>query len=243
MDRAVLEGDPHAVLEGMLIGGYAMGAGEAYMYVRAEYPLAIERLKTAIEQMEEYGLLGDDILDSGFSFRVKIKEGAGAFVCGEETALMASIEGDRGMPRPRPPFPASSGLWGKPTTINNVETWADVSAIFQKGADWYAGHGTDRSRGTKTFSLVGKVNRTGLIEVPMGIPLRRLSTVSAAGSRTTRDSRLFRPAVLRAGACPPVTSIRRSIMKRWQLPVPSWGRAAWWSWTRIPAWWTWPGTS
>jgi NADH-quinone oxidoreductase subunit F len=174
MDRAVLEGDPHAVLEGMLIGGYAIGASEAYIYVRAEYPLAIDRLEAAIEQMEERGLLGDDVLGSGFGFHVKIKEGAGAFVCGEETALMASIEGARGMPRPRPPFPAQSGLWGKPTNINNVETWANVSAIFERGADWYAAYGTEQSRGTKTFSLVGKINRTGLIEVPMGIPLAEI---------------------------------------------------------------------
>ena len=139
MDRAVLEGDPHAVLEGMLIGAYAIGASEAYIYVRAEYPLAIDRLMAAIEQMKQRGLLGENILGSGFDFHMKIKEGAGAFVCGEETALMASIEGDRGMPRSRPPFPAQCGLWGKPTNINNVETWADVSAIFEKGADWYAG--------------------------------------------------------------------------------------------------------
>jgi NADH-quinone oxidoreductase subunit F len=174
MDRAVLEGDPHAVLEGMLIGAYAIGASEGYIYIRAEYPLAIKRLKVALEQMENYGLLGDNILGSGFGLHLKIKEGAGAFVCGEETALMASIEGGRGMPRPRPPFPAQSGLWGKPTNINNVETWANVSAILQKGADWYAGYGTDKSKGTKTFSLVGKVSRTGLIEVPMGITLREI---------------------------------------------------------------------
>jgi NADH:ubiquinone oxidoreductase subunit F (NADH-binding)/NAD-dependent dihydropyrimidine dehydrogenase PreA subunit len=170
----VLEGDPHAVLEGMLIGAYAMGAAHGYIYVRAEYPLAIERLKTGLEQMKLYGLLGDNIMDSGFSFDIKIKEGAGAFVCGEETALMASIEGERGMPRPRPPFPAQSGLWGKPTNINNVETWANVSAIMAQGADWYAGLGTDKSKGTKTFSLVGKVTRTGLIEVPMGIKMREI---------------------------------------------------------------------
>jgi NADH-quinone oxidoreductase subunit F len=174
MDRAVLEGDPHAVLEGMLIGAYAIGASEGYIYVRAEYPLAIKRLKTAMEQMEKYGLLGESILGSGFNFHLKIKEGAGAFVCGEETAMMASIEGSRGMPRSRPPFPANSGLWGKPTNINNVETWAGVSAIIQKGAEWYTGFGTEKSRGTKTFSLVGKVNQTGLIEVPMGIPLREI---------------------------------------------------------------------
>ncbi len=174
MDRAVLEGDPHAVLEGMLIGAYAIGASEGYIYIRAEYPLAIERLKVALGQMEKYGLLGDNIMGSGINFHIKIKEGAGAFVCGEETALMASIEGNRGMPRPRPPFPAQSGLWGKPTNINNVETWANVSAIMKKGADWYAGYGTEKSKGTKTFSLVGKVMRTGLIEVPMGIPLREI---------------------------------------------------------------------
>ncbi|MCK4273440.1 MAG: 4Fe-4S binding protein, partial [Dehalococcoidales bacterium] len=174
MDRAVLEGDPHAVLEGMLIGAYAIGASEGYIYIRAEYPLAIQRLRTALEQMEKCGLLGDNIMGSSFSFHIKIKEGAGAFVCGEETALMASIEGNRGMPRSRPPFPAQSGLWGKPTNINNVETWADVSAILQKGSGWYASYGTEKSKGTKTFSLVGKVMRTGLIEVPMGIPMREI---------------------------------------------------------------------
>jgi NADH-quinone oxidoreductase subunit F len=174
MDRAVLEGDPHAVLEGMLIGAYAIGASEGYIYIRAEYPLAIQRLRVALDQMEKYGLLGENILGSGFNFRLHIKEGAGAFVCGEETAMMASIEGNRGMPQSRPPFPAQSGLWGMPTNINNVETWANVSAITQKGADWYAGHGTEKSKGTKTFSLVGKVMRTGLIEVPMGITLREI---------------------------------------------------------------------
>jgi NADH-quinone oxidoreductase subunit F len=174
MNRSVLEGDPHAVLEGMLIGAYAIGASEGYIYVRAEYPLAIKRLVNALEQMEKYQLLGDNIMGSGFNFHIKIKEGAGAFVCGEETAMMASIEGARGMPRPRPPFPANSGLWGKPTNINNVETWAHVSAIMQKGAEWWSGFGIEKSRGTKTFSLVGKVNRTGLIEVPMGITLREI---------------------------------------------------------------------
>jgi NADH-quinone oxidoreductase subunit F len=174
MDRAVLEGDPHAVLEGMLIGAYAIGASEGYIYIRAEYPLAIQRLRLALEQMEKCGLLGENILGSGFKFQLHIKEGAGAFVCGEETAMMASIEGNRGMPRSRPPFPAQSGLWGMPTNINNVETWANVSAILQKGADRYASYGTEKSKGTKTFSLVGKVMRTGLIEVPMGITLREI---------------------------------------------------------------------
>jgi len=171
MDRALLEGDPHAVLEGMLIGAYATGANHGYIYCRAEYPLAIERLETALAQMAEYNLVGDNILGTDFSFDIQIKEGAGAFVCGEETALIASIEGKRGMPRSRPPFPAVSGLWGKPTNVNNVETWGNVSAIMQKGADWYAQYGTEKSKGTKTFALAGKIVRTGLIEVPMGIPL------------------------------------------------------------------------
>ncbi len=171
MDRALLEGDPHAVLEGMLIGAYATGANYAYIYCRAEYPLAIERLERALDQMRECGLLGDNILGSDFSLEIAVKEGAGAFVCGEETALIASIEGKRGMPRSRPPFPAVSGLWGKPTNVNNVETWASVSAILQKGAEWYASFGTEKSKGTKTFALAGKIVHTGLIEVPMGIPL------------------------------------------------------------------------
>ncbi len=171
MNRSQLESDPHAVLEGMLIGAYAIGTTRGYIYCRAEYPLAIERLKLALEQMREYGLLGDNILDSGFSFDIEIKEGAGAFVCGEETALMASIEGKRGMPRSRPPFPATSGLWGKPTNINNVGTLADVAAILQKGGEWYSSFGSETSKGTKIFSLAGKVVRTGLIEVAMGIPL------------------------------------------------------------------------
>jgi NADH-quinone oxidoreductase subunit F len=174
MDRSLLESDPHSVLEGMLIGAYAIGATYGYIYIRAEYPLAIARLRTALKQMEDYGLLGDNILGSGFSFRIGIKEGAGAFVCGEETAMIRSLEGKRGMPYPRPPFPAASGLWGKPTNINNVETWANVSAILQMGAENYAKYGTEKSRGTKTFSLAGKIERTGLIEVPMGITLQEI---------------------------------------------------------------------
>ena len=174
MDRSVLEGDPHRVLEGMLVCGYAIGADEGYIYVRAEYPLAIKRLKVAIAQAEAMGLLGEDILGSGFSFHIKIKEGAGAFVCGEETALLASIEGKRGMPRPRPPFPAVAGLWGKPTNINNVETFANVPQIIAKGGAWYASIGTEKSKGTKVFALTGKVNHTGLAEVPMGITMREI---------------------------------------------------------------------
>ncbi len=172
MNRALLEGDPHSVLEGMLIGAYTIGATHGYIYCRAEYPLAIERLSIALNRMREYGLLGDNILGTNFSFDMEIKEGAGAFICGEETALIASIEGKRGMPRPRPPFPAVSGLWGKPTNINNAETWANVALILQKGSEWYDGFGSQTSKGTKTFALVGKIERTGLIEVPLGIHLR-----------------------------------------------------------------------
>lgn len=174
MDRSVLEGDPHKILEGMAVCGYAIGADEGYIYVRAEYPLAIKRLRIAIEQAEAMGLLGENIFGSGFSFKLHIKEGAGAFVCGEETALMASIEGKRGMPRPRPPFPAVAGLWGKPTNINNVETFGNEAAIITNGADWYAGFGTEKSKGTKVFALTGKINNTGLAEVPMGITMREI---------------------------------------------------------------------
>ena len=174
MNRSLLEGDPHAMLEGMLIAGYAIGAEEGYIYCRAEYPLALERLRMAIGQAHDHGLMGDDILGSGFNFNVKVKEGAGAFVCGEETALLASIEGERGMPRPRPPFPAVSGLWQKPTIINNVETLASVALIFQHGADWFAQYGTEQSKGTKTFALVGQIKNTGLVEVPLGITLKEM---------------------------------------------------------------------
>lgn len=174
MDRSILEGDPHSVLEGMLVGAYAIGADEGYLYVRAEYPLAIKRLKIALEQAEALGLMGNNILGTDFSLHLHIKEGAGAFVCGEETALMASIEGYRGMPRPRPPFPANSGLWGYPTNINNVETWANVPHIIRNGARWYAAMGTEKSKGTKVFALTGKVKNTGLVEVPMGISIREI---------------------------------------------------------------------
>lgn len=172
MDRSVLEGDPHSVLEGMMICGYAVGADEGYIYVRAEYPLAIKRLQIAIAQAENHGMLGENILDSGFNFKIKIKAGAGAFVCGEETALLTSIEGNRGMPRVRPPFPANKGLWGKPTNLNNVETYANVPFIINRGGDWYASMGTEKSKGSKVFCLTGKINNTGLAEVPMGISLR-----------------------------------------------------------------------
>ncbi|MDA8229276.1 MAG: NADH-quinone oxidoreductase subunit NuoF [Desulfitobacterium hafniense] len=174
MDRGVLEGDPHSVIEGMLIGAYAIGADEGYVYCRAEYPLAIQHLEVAIAQAEKIGLLGDNILNTGFNFRLEIRQGAGAFVCGEETALMASIEGKRGMPRVRPPFPAQSGLWGKPTNINNVETWSNLPHILRNGADWYGSFGTEKSKGTKIFALTGQVNNTGLVEVPMGTTLREI---------------------------------------------------------------------
>ena len=174
MDRSVLEGDPHCIIEAMAICGYATGATEGYVYVRAEYPIAVNRLQIAIDQAKEYGLLGKNIFDSGFDFDLHIRLGAGAFVCGEETALMTSIEGNRGEPRPRPPYPAVKGLFGKPTTENNVETFANIPQIILKGADWFASMGTEKSKGTKVFALGGKINNTGLVEVPMGTTLREV---------------------------------------------------------------------
>ena len=174
MDRSVLEGDPHCVIEAMAICGYATGASEGYVYVRAEYPIAVKRLQIAIEQAREYELLGKNIFDSGFDFDVHVRLGAGAFVCGEETALMTSIEGNRGEPRPRPPYPAVKGLFGKPTTENNVETFANIPQIILNGADWFASMGTERSKGTKVFALGGKIHNTGLVEIPMGTTLREI---------------------------------------------------------------------
>ncbi|MDD4923417.1 MAG: NADH-quinone oxidoreductase subunit NuoF [Dehalococcoidales bacterium] len=174
MDRSLLESDPHSVLEGMLIAAYAIGCSRGFIYIRDEYPLAIKRVRTAIEQMGQYELLGENILDSGFNFDIEIREGAGAFVCGEESALLASIEGNRGMPRHRPPYPAESGLWGKPTDINNVKTLANIPAIITNGAEWFADRGTGSSKGTAIFALTGKVANRGLIEVPMGITLRKI---------------------------------------------------------------------
>lgn len=174
MDRSVLEGDPHSVLEAMTIGGYAIGANQGFIYVRAEYPIAVQRLKVAIKQAREYGLLGDNILGTGFKFDVEIRLGAGAFVCGEETALMNSIEGKRGMPNMKPPFPAVSGLWQKPTVINNVETYANIPPIINNGAEWFASIGTEKSKGTKVFALGGKITNTGLVEIPMGTTLREV---------------------------------------------------------------------
>lgn len=174
MDRSVIEGNPHAVIEGMIIGGYAIGANEGYVYIRAEYPLAVERLRIALNQARQKGFLGSNIFGSGFDFDIKIRLGAGAFVCGEETALIASIEGERGMPRSKPPFPVNKGLWGKPTVINNVETLANLPSILIKGASWFSSIGSEKSKGTKLFSLTGKIKNSGLVEVPIGIPLRRI---------------------------------------------------------------------
>ncbi|MBQ5602778.1 MAG: NAD(P)H-dependent oxidoreductase subunit E, partial [Clostridia bacterium] len=174
MDRSILEGDPHAVIEAMAIAGYAIGADEGYVYVRAEYPIAIHRLEIAIKQAHEYGLLGENIFGTGFNFDVKIRFGAGAFVCGEETALMTSIEGNRGEPRPRPPFPAVKGLFGQPTVLNNVETYANIPQIILKGVEWFTSMGTEKSKGTKVFALGGNITNTGLVEVPMGTTLREV---------------------------------------------------------------------
>lgn len=200
MDRSVLEGNPHLVLEGMLIGAYAIGASEGYVYVRNEYPMAIEHLQLAIEQARTLGVLGKNILGTGFSFDIKINRGGGAFVCGEETALIASIEGKRGMPRTRPPFPAKQGLFGKPTDINNVETWANIPTIINRGVEWFTSIGTgdvskspfNGSKGTKIFSLVGKVNNTGLVEVPMGISLRKIVFGIGGGIKNAKKGRTFK---------------------------------------------------
>jgi bidirectional [NiFe] hydrogenase diaphorase subunit len=186
MDRSVLESDPHRIIEGMTIAGYAVGADKGYIYVRAEYPLAIDRLKKAIRQADRKNLLGNDIFGTPFNFRVEIRLGAGAFVCGEETALIASIEGKRGQPRPRPPYPADYGLWGHPTLINNVETFANIAPIINRGGEWYASFGTERSKGTKVFALAGQIENTGLIEVPMGIPLREIIFDIGGGMASNR---------------------------------------------------------
>ena len=231
MDRSLLEGDPHAILEGMAIGAYAMGADEGYIYCRAEYPLAIKRLLKSITDAEEAGLLGENILGTGFNFTLHVKEGAGAFVCGEETALMNSIEGKRGMPRPRPPFPAIKGLWEKPSNINNVETWANVAQIMFHGPEWYANYGYDKSRGTKVFALTGKVNNTGLVEVPMGTTIREVVFDIGGGIIGGKKFKAVQ------------TSTSRSAMNHLQLRERSWVRADWSLSTKIHAWSTWPGSS
>jgi NADH:ubiquinone oxidoreductase subunit F (NADH-binding) len=184
MDRAVIEGNPHAVIEGMIIGAFAIGSHHGYVYIRAEYPLAVERLRLALGQARERGFLGADAFGTGFAFDIEVKLGAGAFVCGEETALIASVEGQRGMPRPKPPFPIARGLWQRPTVINNVETLANIPYIMRKGAGWYASHGTEQSRGTKVFALTGKIRNPGLIEVPMGITLREIIEEIGGGSES-----------------------------------------------------------
>ncbi len=210
MDRSTLEGDPHSVIEGMTIAAYAIGASAGYIYIRAEYPLAVSRLRTAIRQAKEEGLLGDRILGTDFSFDIRIKEGAGAFVCGEETALIASIEGERGLPRLRPPFPATKGLWGRPTNINNVETYASVSRIIMNGASWYSSLGTEKSKGTKVFALAGKIRKGGLIEVPMGITLREIIYDIGGG---IKDGKRFKAVQMGgpSGGCIPESLIDTTI--------------------------------
>ena len=203
MDRAVMEGDPHAVIEGMIIGAFAIGASKGYIYVRHEYPLAVSRLQMAIDQCRESGFLGKNILRSGFDFDIKISRGAGAFVCGEETSLIHSMEGFIGEPSPRPPYPAQSGLFGKPTVINNVETWANVPEIINLGADWFANIGTEKSKGTKVFSLVGAVNQTGLVEVPMGTTLRQIVYDLGGGIRQDREFKAVQTGGPSGGCIPP----------------------------------------
>jgi NADH:ubiquinone oxidoreductase subunit F (NADH-binding)/(2Fe-2S) ferredoxin/Pyruvate/2-oxoacid:ferredoxin oxidoreductase delta subunit len=210
MNRRVLEGDPHSVIEGMLIAAYAIGASQGYIYCRAEYPLAVRTLNLAIEQARSLGLLGENILGSGFSFDLEVRMGAGAFVCGEETALIASIEGRRGQPRTRPPFPAASGLWGKPTNNNNVETYANVPQIILKGPEWFASMGTEKSKGTKTFAIAGDVKRTGLIEVPLGITLREVIYDVGGG---IKDDKAFKAAQIGGpmGGCLPEQYLDREV--------------------------------
>jgi bidirectional [NiFe] hydrogenase diaphorase subunit len=203
MDRSVLESDPHRVLEGMAIAAYAIGATQGFIYVRAEYPLAISRLQVAIKQAKQMGLLGAGVFESSFNFNIDIRIGAGAFVCGEETALMASVEGRRGSPRPRPPFPAESGLWGFPTLINNVETYANIPPIVRKGAEWFAGIGTEKSKGTKVFALAGKIHNTGLIEVPMGTSLRQIVEEMGGGDEEVKAVQTGGP----SGGCIPAAAL------------------------------------
>jgi NADH-quinone oxidoreductase subunit F/NADP-reducing hydrogenase subunit HndC len=204
MDRGVLEADPHSVLEGMMIGAYAIGATKSYVYVRAEYPLAYERVMIAIKQAEDRGFLGKNIFGSGFDFEIKVKLGAGAFVCGEETALMASVEGRRGMPRPRPPFPAVSGLFDKPTNINNVETFANLPVILTRGGKWFAGLGTESSKGTKVFALAGKITNSGLVEIPMGTPLKTVVQDIGGGIPNRRKFKAAQTGGPSGGAIPAV---------------------------------------
>ncbi len=204
MDRTAIEGDPHSILEGMAIGAYAIGASQGYIYIRAEYPLAVKRLRQAIEQAEKYNLLGDNILGTGFNFHIDIKLGAGAYVCGEETALINSMEGRRGMPRPRPPFPSISGFWEKPTLINNVETWANVPAILMNGPEWFSKIGTEGSKGTKVFALAGKIKNTGLVEVPMGTTLREIIFDIGGGIKYDKQFKAAQTGGPSGGCLPPI---------------------------------------
>ena len=226
MDRSLMESDPHRILEGMAIAGYAVGADQGFVYVRGEYPVAAKRLERAIRAAERRGLLGSRIMDSNFNFRIDVRIGAGAFVCGEETALMASIMGRRGQPMPRPPYPAQSGLWGKPTLINNVETFGNIAPIIVNGAEWFAAIGTAKSKGTKIFALAGKVNTTGLIEVPMGITLREIVFDIGGG---IPDGLAFKAAQTGgpSGGCIPAehldTPVDYESLRPW---APSWAPAA-----------------
>jgi NADH:ubiquinone oxidoreductase subunit F (NADH-binding) len=226
MDRSTLEGDPHSVLEAMIIAGFAIGAEQGYIYVRAEYPLAIKRLERAIEQARERGILGESVLGTGVRFDIDLRLGAGAFVCGEETALIASIEGKRGMPRPRPPYPSVSGLWGQPTCINNVETLASIPAIILNGAEWFAGIGTEGSTGTKVFALAGNVNNTGLVEVPMGVTLREIIFDLGGGVPEGRKFKAAQTGGPSGGCLSAPISTRRSTTTRCARPGRSWAPAA-----------------
>ncbi len=228
MNRNEIESDPHSLLEGMIIGGYVTGATKGIMYIRAEYPLAVRRLSRAIEQAREYGLLGKNILDRGFNFNIELVQGAGAFVCGEETALIASLEGSAGRPRPRPPFPAQHGLWGKPTNINNVETWCNIAPIVTKGPAWFAETGSPKSPGTKVFSLVGKVQNTGLVEMPLGTPLKTFIYDIGEGGANGRRVKAVQTGGPSGGCIPRRCSKRRWTTKALRKSAPSWGRAAWW---------------
>ena len=229
MNRNEIESDPHSMLEGMIIGGYVMGATQGIIYVRAEYPLAVHRLSKAIEQAHEYGVLGENILGRGFKFDIELVEGAGAFVCGEETALIASLEGEAGRPRPRPPFPAQKGLWGKPSNINNVETWYNIAPIVTKGPAWFTETGSAKSPGTKVFSLVGKVHNTGLVEMPLGTPLKTFIYDIGEGGVGGRDDQVGtdRRSV---GGMHSARDVRhaRWTTRAWRSSDPSWARAAWW---------------
>ena len=243
MDRSILEGDPHSLIEGMLLGGYAIGASRGYVYVRAEYPLAVERLSNAIHQAREAGLLGEGILGSDFDFDLEIRIGAGAFVCGEETALMNSVEGRRGEPDQKPPFPFESGLFHCPTIINNVETLANVPAILFHGADWFRGFGTEKSPGTKVFALSGKINNTGLVEVPMGIPLGEILYTIGGGIPGGKGFKAIQSGGPSGGCLTRAPSTPPSITRAWPNSARSWDRAASSSWTRTPAWSIPPATS